>query len=909
MATSKIKLDGRNVVYINEVHGEVSIVINSFYQILTSAIGISDKVILNHWSDYISLLRTRECIIRPLPFLDLKDYTPYYVPSKITTPSGDVATCLDDLFEVSDRIFIYGGAGVGKSTFLRFSALNAINGDKGFFPLFYSATNLRHFDFDLIQYYAAVFNSMGLVGENIVTGLLGEASTVVFVDGLDELRLEEFKFLKKKVNQLGIQYPKVKYVLSSRDPQSSSSFSGFSRFRINAMDNEGLSMIMNEHLQESDREPFMHYLLNVTNQSWDEHSNEARAQKLAKLTAIPGKAQIAVFNPAVFTKTADVINTPLLLILLVHIYMNHNTDLPRDKPEIYNLYLRDTTFYNRKLQLNITVDQLFTLVCQIAWKGLTFEHDVYFIKTELQKYIKANELPVQFTEITDLLVKDLGVFVRTSLNQLEFAHRSFQEYFAAHYLRNNFEIALSSTFSSSTFPVLEFFTRICDHKSHLYNAITQFIHHYYNKSNNFRCILDWALKKSKDYPRQDRPAIFFGYLALLYSHFCDLYLTLSYLFEQLIFLSREVDYFRDGVKDTNGKTNFNYLFTPWDNLVEYICRHEKIEPLGAEMKQRKQGNYELPCGENFLLGGQDYEVLNKFISGWLILFYSSRGNHGKTEWCNILLNTLDFQQQGDFEGKALMRIEIPLSLTDQQLVLLNLVLRFQINHRRLNVHEVTDPSQLDSLLMQAEEIIDLEKTINSEYLDSKSIRQDSLEKNELSDIWKSIEGGRLTFLFMVEQLRFLVSDLSTDQSLLRQQINWNESGSPNASLPIEVDLASWAAARAFQLEDLRFAKFLYKASIDNDPNYIIGYIQLSSIYELLGWPEKAIHSLELALNRNLSNEDYALVHFRILRAKFYANRSKKEIKELLFKLGGQKLSQEQLDFVNHIHKKLHINLR
>ncbi|MCP4109063.1 MAG: NACHT domain-containing protein [Desulfobacteraceae bacterium] len=319
----------------------------------------------------------------------------------------------------TEKLFIFGKSGAGKTTFLKYATLKAIDGTLNYIPIFiplrsFSESDQSIFDFIVGQFEIFDYPEAG----SFIESLLKEGKAVILCDGLDEVNKE--KGLRNRVIQELIDFSKKfdkdKYVITCRVAVSEYQFEDFTYVEMADFDDQQIKAFVYK---------------------W-----------------FTGKSQIAdnflkEFEEARNKRIRDLTQNPLLLTLLCIGYEETLT-FPSHRSEIYEEAI-DALLRKWDISRRIKRDEIYNklslgrkrqMFARIAYE--TFEKGEYlFEQKELAEKVVAylRNLPPADTEedidsiaIIKAIEAQHGIFVERAQKIYSFAHLTFQEYYTAKYI-------------------------------------------------------------------------------------------------------------------------------------------------------------------------------------------------------------------------------------------------------------------------------------------------------------------------------------------------------------------------------------------------------------------------------------------------------------------------------------------
>jgi NACHT domain len=324
------------------------------------------------------------------------------------------------------NLFILGKPGAGKTTFLKYIALQASEQNIDKVPIFVSLKEWADSGLKLLPFIVERFDICDFpIAKPFVEELLKSGSAIVLFDGLDEVNQESGQRDKqtRAINNFVEKYDLTQCLITCRIAASDYSFKPFTYVEIADFTEKQIKKFVGNWFRKE-----------------GEKDEETRDKFLAEFARDDNKG------------LRDLARTPLLLTLLC-LAFNETLTFPQRRVEIYEEALdallkkwdssrrikRDEVY--RKLSLGHKENMLARIAAE------TFEKNEYFIpQLELERYITdyvKNVPPHDTNEATDgeAILKAIeaqhGIFVERAREIYSFSHLTFQEYFTAKYIAAN----------------------------------------------------------------------------------------------------------------------------------------------------------------------------------------------------------------------------------------------------------------------------------------------------------------------------------------------------------------------------------------------------------------------------------------------------------------------------------------
>lgn len=342
-----------------------------------------------------------------------------YIPQNLNFKKNSYSQ--DSFFQILDderKFVISATAGAGKSCMLKNMFLDVLRYKKPFFPLFFELRRINEKQESLIDSLVKDISDFNknFTSENL-DYILKRDNTFLFLDGFDEVNHNHKSIFISEINRICEIYPNLRIIVSSR-PEFGS-FRDWSYFNIAEV--EMLSI---------EQSTLMISKLN--------YNDEVSGRFISSL------------NNELYRKHYSFASNPLLLTIMLVTFEKYG-EVP-DKIHLFYDMAYQTLFtihdnskqgYKRKSLTNLDISEfkkVFSLFCLISYSKEVFNFDNKFFIENLKiclnvkghEDIRENDLKIE-------LMSNIPLIIQDGLNYC-FSHRSFQEYFTAYYLANNYDI-------------------------------------------------------------------------------------------------------------------------------------------------------------------------------------------------------------------------------------------------------------------------------------------------------------------------------------------------------------------------------------------------------------------------------------------------------------------------------------
>ncbi|MBV9448814.1 MAG: NACHT domain-containing protein [Streptosporangiaceae bacterium] len=352
--------------------------------------------------------------------------------TRLDQPTGTLR--IDDVLARTSRLFLRGEAGSGKTTMLQWLAVRAARRD--FPPQWLNWNDTVPFLVRLRRYanrdLPAPEEFVNEVGRHIaaemparsVHGLLRSGRALILVDGVDELPEAQRRPARDWLVYLVDTFPSSRYVITSRPGAADS----------NWLEGQGFDAAEVEPMTWPDiREFLRHWHAAFRDESAD-------AERRDELATCERKLLDALFLRRHLRLLAT---NPLLCALLCALNLDRRTQLPDERMELYAIALdmmlerrdverqiaRGDPMLSKTSKMLLLEDLAYRLI-RNGWSDAPKDRATEWIRQRLASMPKAdaNRAPA----VLDGLIVRSGLIREPVAGRIDFVHRTFQEYLAAH---------------------------------------------------------------------------------------------------------------------------------------------------------------------------------------------------------------------------------------------------------------------------------------------------------------------------------------------------------------------------------------------------------------------------------------------------------------------------------------------
>jgi predicted NACHT family NTPase len=431
-----------------------------------------------------------------------------------------------DAVQKYPKLMILGKPGAGKTTFLKYLAIQCIEGvfHSHVVPIFVTLKNFAEADNkpSLLKFIIAESSSINFSFQD-VENLLTQGRMLILLDGLDEVREEDSNRILKEITNFSRNFQQNQFVITCRIAAKEYTFEKFTEVEVADFDQEQIATFAT---------------------SWFKNK--------------PIKPENFIKHIEYNEPIQELATNPLLLTLLC-LAFEESGDFPANRSELYKEGL-DALLKKWDAKRGIQRDQIYgrlspqrkeDLLSKIAFT--TFEQSDYFFKQKVaEQYIieyiinlpDANNDPEALQLDSEKILKSIeaqhGLLVERAKGIYSFSHLTFHEYFTARefvLVQQSSDDALQSLVSHFTEKrwreVCLLAVEMSPHAERLLLFIKKNIDMLVNKYEKFQQFLIWVKNKSLSVQGSYKPAAVRALYFVLYldphldNDSLDLYLHLD----------------------------------------------------------------------------------------------------------------------------------------------------------------------------------------------------------------------------------------------------------------------------------------------------------------------------------------------------------------------------------------------
>lgn len=319
---------------------------------------------------------------------------------------------ITNLFTIGNKIIISGTGGMGKSILLKHLFLNTID-ETPFIPILIELRSFNIHDTKDISLYDAIYKSLADNGFELSKEYfeysMKEGAYVILFDGFDEVKKDKVAIITNEIKSISEKYNENKFIISSRP---SDEFIGWNDFK----EAETLCLSKEQAINLIKKIDFDRTVKDIFCKELEDHLYESYK---------------------------SFASNPLLLNIMLLTFQKHAV-IPERLNDFYeeafvtlfNAHDATKDSYVRDIRSGLGCEEFKYIFSYICFKSY-FNGEFEFNETRLREHIDQAKEKLQRNQFgTDEYLEDLTHSVCMLIKEglvYRFAHRSFQEYFAAWY--------------------------------------------------------------------------------------------------------------------------------------------------------------------------------------------------------------------------------------------------------------------------------------------------------------------------------------------------------------------------------------------------------------------------------------------------------------------------------------------
>jgi predicted NACHT family NTPase len=410
--------------------------------------------------------------------------------------------------ERHDKLMILGKPGAGKTTFLKWLALQC-NGGRVLVdrvPFFITLKEFAEMDGqpDLQGFIAKQLIEYGVEnGEDVGERILQAGRSIVLLDGLDEVKAQDHDRVLKNIRQSEEKFYTSQFVITCRIAAKEYIFDQFTEVEVADFNDDQIA-------------DFAH--------KWFQQKDPIKAKEFPKeLEAFPGLQELAT--------------NPLLLTLLCLVF-EERAGFPASRSELYKEGL-DVLLKKWDATRNIKREEVYKqlslqrkedLLSQVAYRA--FEHNDFFFKQkfveeQIREYIRnlpnartgVEALQLDSEAVLNSIASQHGLLVERARGIYSFSHLTFQEYFTASWFKEkadgDFGDLISHITDKQWREVFFLTVGMLKNADKLLKGMKWEIDSLLAQDEDLQRFLDWVEKKSASIKNHYKPAAVRAYYFFL----------------------------------------------------------------------------------------------------------------------------------------------------------------------------------------------------------------------------------------------------------------------------------------------------------------------------------------------------------------------------------------------------------
>lgn len=328
-----------------------------------------------------------------------------------------IEICIDKYNEifipVYNKVLLVDNAGMGKSTIMKYLYLSVIKQNVGI-PILIELRKLDK-DSSIVDFIIREINGIsGKCNREIILELIKGGDFIFFFDGYDEITLENKIKVTENIQDFMNKAYNNKFVISSREEAELNSFGDFQRFDIKSLSKDEAYELIKKY----------------------DNNGELSKELINKLE-----------NEGNLRILKEFLENPLMVSLLYKAF-EYNKSIPYKK-HIFYKQVYDALFeqhdlskggaYKHMKKSALDIDDFHKILRCIGL--ITLAKGISYSREDLIKIIdtakkKNSEIEFKTNDFLWDIVQSVPIFTKEGI-EYKWAHKSFQEYFAASYVCND----------------------------------------------------------------------------------------------------------------------------------------------------------------------------------------------------------------------------------------------------------------------------------------------------------------------------------------------------------------------------------------------------------------------------------------------------------------------------------------
>ncbi len=467
------------------------------------------------------------------------------------------------------KLMVLGKPGAGKTTFLKYLAIQCIEGEfqSDHIPIFITLKDFAEAPEkpDILDYIAQQLFKCKVTDANVkAEQLLEQGKVLILLDGLDEVREEDTSRVLKQVQEFSHQYSTNQFIITCRIAAKEYTFQGFTEVEVADFNSLQIATFA---------------------QNWFQLRNDP----------VKGKRFIEKLKE---NKPIEELATNPLLLTLLCLVFGEAGDFPANRSELYTEGV-DVLLKKWDVGRNIERDKVYKdlslqrkedLLSNIALT--TFEQKNYFFKKKtVEEHIadfirnlrNANTAPEVLELDSEAILKSIeaqhGLLVARAAGIYSFSHLTFHEYFTARGIKERFGWArlVEHVTEKRWSEVFLLTTEMLQSADDLVQLMKQKIDGLLAEENKLQQFLGWLDEKSQSKNEEYKPSsVRAFFLEIAIDHYLsdfnltnDVYRVICYIPSYLETASSRDVFLQGSISNIHGYSWYSYLTHKLDHRLSY----------------------------------------------------------------------------------------------------------------------------------------------------------------------------------------------------------------------------------------------------------------------------------------------------------------------------------------------------